>query len=255
MSKRFFSILLTASLVLGGAGVSSIALAGTASATTPLPVANYVTHLYHNLLNRTPSTLELQYWEGILTGGPPFASSEGASATMLAVATDFVTSSEHLSEVVSADYTTYLHRSPDPGGLATWTAALEGTGTDQSVQEQLLASSEYYNGRGASNFDAWLTAVYSDVLNRAVDPGGRTVWDAAHAAGATNLAIVKQIVTSSEAQGYVVAGLYTTLLNRPATSSDLAYWTTQIQTGTTHEKIVAMITSSPEYYADSQLVA
>ncbi len=66
MSKRFFSILLTASLVLGGAGVSSIALAGTASATTPpLPVANYVTHLYHNLLNRTPSTLELQYWEGI----------------------------------------------------------------------------------------------------------------------------------------------------------------------------------------------
>jgi len=255
MSRRFFSILLTASLMLGAVGVSSIALAGTSSATTPpLPVANYVNHLYRDLLGRTPSTAELQYWEGILTAGPPFASSQGATVTMLAVTTDFVKSSEYLSEVVSADYTAYLHRSPDAAGLAGWTAALEGTGTDQTVEEQLLASPEYYSARGSSNFDTWLTAVYSDVFNRTVDPGGRTTWDGAHAAGTTDLAIAKAIVTSSEAQSDVVVNLYTTLLDRTATASDLAYWTAQIQAGTSHEKIVAMITSSPEYYADSHLV-
>jgi hypothetical protein len=252
MAKRFLSILLVTTLALGGAAVSSIALAGTASATTT-PVANYVTHLYQSLLNRTPGTGELQGWDAILTAGPPFASANGSAATMLAVTTDFVTSSEYLSDVVSADYTTYLHRSPDAGGLATWTGALEAGVTEQSVEEQLLATSEYYSSRGTSNFDTWLTAVYSDVLNRTVDPGGRTTWDAAHTAGATDLAIATSIVTSPEAQSDVVAGLYTTLLNRPATASDLTYWTAQIQAGTTHQKIVALITSSPEYYADSQL--
>ena len=157
MSKRLLSVLFAASLVLGGAAVSSIALAGTASASPrPAPEASYMNHLYQSLLNRAPSTGELTYWEGLLTGGSPFASSNAASKWMLEVATDFVTSSEYLSNVVSADYTTYLHRSPDASGLANWTASLKGTGTDQSVAEELLASSEYYSGRGAGSFDTWL---------------------------------------------------------------------------------------------------
>ena len=257
MSKRLSSILLAASLVLGAAGVSSIALAGTASATAPpaLPEANYVGHLYQSLLNRTPSAGELTYWEGILTGGSPFASSNAASTWMNTVATQFTISSEYLSGIVSADYTKYLHRSADPSGLANWTASLKGTGTDQSVVEELLASSEYFSGRGAGNFDTWLTAVYSDVLNRTVDPAGLALWDAKHAAALTDLKIAKSIVSSPEAEGDVVAGLYKTLLNRSASASDLAYWTAKIQAGTTQEVIVASIVSSPEYYLDSQLIS
>ena len=249
MYRRAVAVLLGV-LTLAGTALSGVIGVGAASATVN-PEQAYITHLYQDVLGRTPGSTEVTYWQGVLNTGPPFASSGGVTATMLSVATGFMQSTEYQSDLVSADYTTFLHRAADPGGLTYWTTYVHAGGTDQGVEAAFLASPEYFAGRGASNFDTWLSSVYSDVLGRSVDPASKTYWDGQHTAGVTNTAIATAIVNSPEARGDVVAGLYSKFLHRAPSTVDTAYWTAQMAKSMSNEMITEQILSSPEYYADS----
>ena len=94
----------------------------------------YITGLYRDVLNRAPSTAELAGWETALDAG----------ATRASVAVDFLTSQEYRTNLVQADYTTFLLRPADQGGLATWVNALNAGATDQQVLAQIFGSPEGY---------------------------------------------------------------------------------------------------------------
>ncbi|HVX12701.1 MAG TPA: DUF4214 domain-containing protein [Pirellulales bacterium] len=95
----------------------------------------YIAGLYMDVLNRSASASELAGWEMALDSG----------ASRASVANAFLTSQEYRSNLVQADYMTFLLRAADPGGLAYWVNALGAGSTDQEVLAQLFGSAEGYD--------------------------------------------------------------------------------------------------------------
>jgi hypothetical protein len=94
----------------------------------------FVTGLYQEVLERTPSNAEIAGWEVALDDG----------ASRLQVATAFLTSQEYRTDLIEADYMTFLLRSADSGGLTAWLNALNAGATDQEVLAQIFGSPEGY---------------------------------------------------------------------------------------------------------------
>jgi autotransporter-associated beta strand protein len=114
---------------------------------------------------------------------------------------------------IAALYQDVLHRSPDAGGIAFWTNALNhGLLTRQQIAAQFLASRER---RGLV-----VDGLYQQILHRAADPGGRERWVNALLSGASEADVAVRFVTSAEYQGShpdnnsYALGLYQDLLQR-----------------------------------------
>jgi hypothetical protein len=92
----------------------------------------YISGLYTSLLGRLPSVDEVDIWVPILqVNGDVFVTSA------------IVTSNERFLDVIDVYYLTYLNRSPDPVGAATWLNALDSGATVEQVAEAILGSAEY----------------------------------------------------------------------------------------------------------------
>ncbi len=94
----------------------------------------FITGLYDFVLRRSPSTGEVAGWETALDAGVSRAS----------VAIAFFTSPEYRTDLVQADYMTFLQRAADDGGVAAWVNALNAGATDQQVLAQIFGSAEGY---------------------------------------------------------------------------------------------------------------
>ena len=94
----------------------------------------FVTGLYHDVLNRNASDADVAGWVAILNNG----------ASRLSVSTAFLTSQEYRSNLVQADYLTFLLRPADSAGLAAFVNALNAGATDQQVLAAIFGSAEGY---------------------------------------------------------------------------------------------------------------
>lgn len=115
---------------------------------------NWLTSLYQNVLDRTPSGAELASWRQVLGNGVSNAQ----------VATAFVTSAEAHSLDVTSAYVQILGRNPDPAGLASWVGAMNQGLTPSLVRAYFAASSEYAA-------DQTLTPEARVALNSGSNPG------------------------------------------------------------------------------------
>jgi hypothetical protein len=64
--------------------------------------------------------------------------------TLLQVATAILSSQEYRTNLVQADFLTYLGRAADPNGLASGVAALNGGTTDEQLIAAIISSAEYF---------------------------------------------------------------------------------------------------------------
>jgi hypothetical protein len=94
----------------------------------------FVTGLYRDVLNRTATDADIAAWVAILDGG----------ASRDSVSTAFLTSHEYRTELVQADYLTYLLRPADSAGLTAFVNALNAGATDQQVLAEIFGSLEGY---------------------------------------------------------------------------------------------------------------
>jgi hypothetical protein len=131
------------------------------------PGAGWVQGMYFNLLGRTPSPSEVQYWLNQLAAG------ESTSD----IAYGFAASQERESLRVQADYHQYLGRNASPAEVTYWVNVFLNGGSNKKVVAGFVASQEYFQTTGSNNIVDWLFADFDATLNRLPDMAGYQYWE------------------------------------------------------------------------------
>src|SRR5439155_17415953 len=108
------------------------------------------------LLQRQPDAAGLANWSAHLNMG----------STRTQVAQAIEQSPEARTLQVQGLYRQFLHRNADPSGLATFVTFMRAGGTLDQVSSILTSSAEYVQVRGGGTKNGFVTAVYTDTLNR-----------------------------------------------------------------------------------------
>jgi streptogramin lyase len=207
----------------------------------PTPNGRFVNSLYVNLLGRPADLGGLAAWTASLDAGMSRAQ----------VVLGFETSAEYRTDLVEQAFNHFLHRNADPQGLATSLAFLNSGGTQLGLEAIIVGSAEYFQLRGVSTNDGFLTALYQDTLNRAVDPSGRSSFDQALANGISRTRAAGILLTSMEYDQDLVSAVYQHLLNRIPDPGGLSAWVNALQAGLSQEGFTFGLVTSDEYLAIS----
>ncbi len=203
------------------------------------PDARWVQALYHDVLDRSPDSSELQYFTGAV----------GAGATRVAVVS-YLEGDPDRPIIIGSLYNEFLHRPPDPAGLSSGEQFLAQGGTDEQLSAVLLGSPEYLTTRGGGTTPGFLGSLYCDLLHRTIDPTSLATFEQALAAGATRQQVAQQVLSSTEYRRDLVTGFYLSFLHRVPSLSELGVWIGDLQMGATDEHIVTALLSSQEYFND-----
>jgi len=191
------------------------------------------------VLNRPAETVGLNYWLALLASGVPRATVSLAITNSLEARTD----------VIESFYTTLLHRPADPQGLNTYLNLAEAGATQAQIKSSIFGSDEYFQTRGGGTNDGFLTALFSDELNRAPSSQALAFFGQLLAEGQTRTQVANLVVGSPEAEQDQVSAFYQAYLLRPADPGGLAYWTNILQAfGNRYSLVQAGILASTEYY-------
>jgi len=97
----------------------------------------------------------------------------------------------------------------------------------------------------------FVTRVYSDLFNRAPDPGGLAGWTGALNRGTPRVAVANAITYSAEYRSKLITGSYVHYLGRNPDAAGLASWLGAMGRGMTIEQMESGFIASREYYTKS----
>jgi hypothetical protein len=97
----------------------------------------------------------------------------------------------------------------------------------------------------------FVTQVYTDLLQRPVDPAGLAAWSGEMNAGASEYNMVMGLEGSPEYKDVLVENMYQDYLNRPADPAGLAAWVGALDSGESVEQVKAGILGSTEFFNDA----
>jgi uncharacterized protein (TIGR03118 family) len=206
------------------------------------PNERFVAQVYLDLLQRPADAGGLANWTTML--------SQGLSRTQVAAGIE--SSPEYRAAVVQQLYTSLLHRMADASGLATFSNFLANGGRVEQAQTIIVSSAEYLQTRGGRTNDGFVTALYQDAFNRAVDASGRSTFDQALANGFTPAQVATIVFSSAEFQQDLVQSDYQRFLHRAADNGGLSNFTGALQHGARDEQISIAMVGSAEYFARLQ---
>jgi hypothetical protein len=167
------------------------------------------------------------------------------------VAQAILTSDEGRTHEIEDLYQTYLNRPADSVGLNLSLSFLKMGGTLQDVRAEIMGSPEYFQNRSASSNDNFLTDIYHDVLDRAVDPVGQSLGGQALNAGLDRVKVAQVVLNSPEGEQDLVQSYYTLFLHRTADSVGMNASTAALASGASEEKIIIAIADSNEYFNET----
>jgi hypothetical protein len=164
------------------------------------------------------------------------------------VANDLTHSAEYYTKFITAAYQTYLGRSPDAGGLASWLSQMQNGLTDEQLEAAFIGSGEYIQNHGGPGA-GWVTSLYHDLLGRTPSPSEVAGWVQALANGETPAQVAYGFAASSEREGDRVVQDYQTFLGRSPAPAEVAGWVNAFEThAATNEDVVAGFVASAEYF-------
>src|SRR5262249_17260834 len=151
-------------------------------------------------------------------------------------------SQEHLIDLVSRLYVTFLRRPADVAGLGGWVKALFlRQSTDEQVTDGFLTSAEYVNNHGGFVLHTsaglypcrqWIIGLYNDVLNRPPAESEIQAW--LNAMQTTPQQVTPFFVASSftsgpEKERQNIIDAYGTYLGCTPSESEIAAWLNAFQ--------------------------
>jgi hypothetical protein len=177
----------------------------------------------------------------------------------------FEQSAEFLQDVTQELYQRFLHRAADPTALTNVSNALVASTPEQQAAT-IIGSAEYFTSRGNGTATGFLTALYSDILNRAIDSAALARFSSRNLTDSTVRAqVAAEVFASSEyqtdlvnfpqhvAQNYnsgFAVGFYQTYLHRAADATGLAAAQAQFKAGQTDFQVMQTILASDEYFTN-----
>ena len=152
------------------------------------------------------------------------------------------------SKYVTAVYRDLFGRTPDAGGLATWTNALT-TGTPRTAVADSITGSDEYRSR-------LIRTAYADYLGRSPDPAGLANWLTAMRRGLTIQQMESGFISSPEYYGKAggtpsswVRKLYADVLGRSAGASEVNHWVSVLSRGASRSDVALGFLLSTEHLA------
>ncbi len=180
--------------------------------------ATFIHNLYRELLGREPDAAGQAFWINVFfqadTGGT------NAAAAQQKVVAGFLDSTEYREHVIAHIYTDFLRRAADSNDLAFWNSQMAAGVDEKTVLADIIGSYEYYayaQGAGAhpdntaSEAEAWVGALYRDLLGRTADQGGLEFWTqqaSAHDTPSGRAAIAFEFLGAAEVDHKLLNGNY-----------------------------------------------
>lgn len=207
----------------------------------------FVTGTFLDVTAKQPTPAEQSTWVAALAGGTV---SKGAFVEALRRGPDNTAAVDPVARL----YRAFLGRAPDAGGLRFWIARKRaGTWSVTKMADAFAGSSEFKAKYGTLTNRQFVVRIYDDVLQRAPDPGGVDYWTA-------------RLDTKQKTRGGVMVGFsesneyrtkqrantdiaiaHTFLLQRAATPSEAAAWSTAMAAGTSHIDLLCELLESAAY--------
>jgi hypothetical protein len=198
---------------------------------------NTINNIFVSLLGRIADTTALSGFGSLLDQG---------AATPTQVAQAVVQSPEYKTDVVEAAYDRLLHRAADPSGLAAWVGFLSTGGTERQMEMFITSSPEFFQRQGGGTNTGFLSALFTDVFNRSIDPGSLQSFLNSMAQGTTQLQVVTVVLSSEEFYTDLVESYYQRFLHRNVDAS-LPAWVAALQAGLPADQFLADILASTEF--------
>ena len=176
-------------------------------------VEKFYARLFQDFVGRPPTAAELS------TGAAKLKSGQ---TDRLTAAVELSRSPEYVYSVVNSFYRIALGRDADPTGAEYWRQLLLGGMSEAQVGAGFYGSDEYYQRSGGTD-QAWITALYRDLLGRAPDPDGFVFWQKI-AKTTSRASIAIGFYQSPENLLLRTDRLYVRFLGRHADPTGLAGW-------------------------------
>src|SRR5205807_1923998 len=112
----------------------------------------------------------------------------------------------------------------------------------------LLGSPEYFQARGGGTTEGFLSAIFLDLLHRAIDPPTRAQLVAAIHNGASRSDVAALVLSSGEYRAALATNFIMAFLGRAPTAGEVAPIVDRIAHGETDQGVISDILSSPEYF-------
>jgi hypothetical protein len=169
-----------------------------------------------------------------------------SGATRASVAQALLNSREYLGRAVDGMYLDYLNRNADAAGREYWVNQLAAGMSPEGVAAGLLGSDEY-SLLHATN-EAFVAALYQDILGRAADAGGQAHFLSRLQSGAIRVSVIGDLLASEERSRVLVQAAYTQALDRTADAAALNAYASQLRSGTiTMSALLANLYGSDEF--------
>jgi hypothetical protein len=154
---------------------------------------------------------------------------------------------------VRQTYANLLGRAPD-GSPNFWFSAMMQGATYQNGLLGITTSQEYFvrltaNHNTQAQENAYITAVYHDLLGITIDPTSASIWVSNFEQGLSRLRATELIVNSQKYRDHYITGLFQTLLHRSPSPTDLSVYEGLKGQGESDEQLKATIMGWAEYYS------
>ena len=207
-------------------------LASTVNSAVIQSNADYINSIYTAVLGRSVDSGGLVNWLNYLDGG-------GSRPAFVQLVWN---STENRTRQIVAVYQTILGASPDAGTINFYLNMFNNGANEAQVVSAIAASPQAAALYPTSS--AYITELYQVALGRTPSQADLTAW--------ANLNLDRQtqamdIFMSQESLGDIVQRSYQQLLGRAAGSAEIAYWTSQMQSGLTFGGFIQDLLNSGEF--------
>jgi hypothetical protein len=206
------------------------------------PNQRFVMQLYADLLGRDADPSSLAFYSSALDRG---------QIGRLQITMNLQSSLEYQNRAVALAYVQVLRRGiTDALTMSASVQFLRAGGTIEQLKANWYGTPEYFISQGGLTNDGFLTAVYRDVLGRAVDAPSRQAWLTALMQGTFSRAqIALALLASAERDAVLVRELYRDSLRREADPNGLNGFVNALQHGLRDETAMAVLVGTDEYFA------